>query len=227
MLTPAKNKAFERFFAVYNRNLFRRRFQRFLVEGTEHLVSGGEQTPLILYANHSSWWDGLAAFEISRAVGLDAFVMMDETQLRRYRAFRRLGAFSIDKSSVRASYRSLEFASRLLRERKGSCLWIFPQGDIRPSRVDDLDFLGGIGRIALKTGKCRFVPVAIRYEFGGEFKPDLYTRAGPELWLEPKSREESRELVSELEFALTETLAILDRRIADGDTGSFEDILRR
>ena len=226
MLTPSKNKAFERLFAVYNRNLFRRRFERFLVSGMSSLDRGNEETPLILYANHSSWWDGLAAFEISRAAGLDAFVMMDEAQLNRYRAFRWLGAFSIDKQSVRASYRSLEFASQLLRERKGSCLWIFPQGDIRPSRVKDLDFLGGIGRIALKIRECRFVPVAFRYEFGGEFKPDVFALAGPGLHREPKNKRESGELVSELGSTLAQALAGLDRKIAAGDTEGFVDLLR-
>ncbi|REJ78376.1 MAG: acyl-phosphate glycerol 3-phosphate acyltransferase [Acidobacteria bacterium] len=174
MLTAAKSRWFENLFALYNSNLLRRRFHSFRIKGLPGLTEPDRSKPLILYANHTSWWDGLAAFQISRAAHLDAYLMMEERQLRRYFLFRKLGAFSVVRENPREAYRTLEYAADLLYEDPGRCLWIFPQGKITPAGKRPLGFYKGIGKLVEIAGDCRVAPVVFRYEFEGEYKPSIY-----------------------------------------------------
>ncbi|HEX9930572.1 MAG TPA: lysophospholipid acyltransferase family protein, partial [Pyrinomonadaceae bacterium] len=178
MLKANKSRLFETLFAVYNRNLFRRRFAALRVQGIENLQNRKSDLPLILYANHSSWWDGLAAFEIGRAARLDHFLMMEEKQLKQLFLFRRLGAFSVVRENPRESLRSINYAVEILKEKPNRSLWIFPQGEILPSDARPLHFYQGLARIIEITGECVAAPVAMRYEFLGEFKPVVFARIG-------------------------------------------------
>lgn len=181
MLEANKSPWFERIFAVYNRNLFKRRFHSFRVSGLEFLA---DKNPKIIYANHSSWWDGLVAFEISRAIKADSFVMMEEKHLRKLFLFRRLGAFSIMRENPREAVESLNYSVNLLKEKPNRTLWIFPQGEILPNDARPFYFYRGLARIVEKAESCSAVPLAIRYEFLGEFKPEIFVKIGePEKFL--------------------------------------------
>lgn len=223
MLTPRKNSLFESLFALYNRNLLRRRFSSFLVKGIRNL-DGADQGPRIIYANHSTWWDGLIAFEISRRAGLDAFVMMEERQLRRYWPFRFLGAFSVDPEDRRSAFRSVMFAVDLLRDRPSSALWIFPQGEIRSPMKRPLEFRNGIAEIVRRVPSAAVVPLAMRCEFGGDFKPGIYATIGETI--DPGSVSRSRaEITAVLEEALTDLLDGQEAELSNGDLEGFMDLL--
>src|SRR3712207_6621959 len=111
MLAAKKKRWFEEIFALYNRNLFKRRFHSLQISGLEFLQKRNEQSPIIIYANHSSWWDGLVAFDVTRAACLDAFVMMEEKQLKKLFPFRWLGAFSVVRENPRKSLESIKYAT--------------------------------------------------------------------------------------------------------------------
>lgn len=178
MLKAAKSRWFESLFAAYNTNLLGRRFHSFRFRGIDNLTAPRSDLPLIIYANHTSWWDGLAAFQISRAADLDAYVMMEERQLRRYVLFRKLGAFSVVRENSRSAYRSLEYGAGLLKEDPARSLWVFPQGEIVPFWKRPLGFYPGVLKLIELAGGCVAVPVVFRYEFEGEFKPSICARAG-------------------------------------------------
>lgn len=177
MLKALKSNWFEAAFALYNQNLLRRRFDSFYVSGLENLYHK-ETFPLIIYANHSSWWDGLAAFQISRTTDLNSFVMMEERHLKRFFLFRRLGAFSIDRENPRKAFQSLEYAARILNENEKAALWMFPQGEILPSDIRPLIFFKGFSKIIELMGKCFVIPLAFNYEFLGKFKPEIFVKIG-------------------------------------------------
>jgi hypothetical protein len=141
-----------------------------------------EEGPLIGYLNHPSWWDGYMAFVLNRAVLRDRFegyLMMDERELRRYRFFAWAGAFSVDRHDPRAAMRSVAYIGRLLAERRERSLWIFPQGEITPNDRRPLALFPGVAHIARRAGGATLWPVALRYEFRGEQRPEAFIRAGP------------------------------------------------
>jgi 1-acyl-sn-glycerol-3-phosphate acyltransferase len=212
-------------FAVYNRNLFRRRFAALRVQGIENLQNRKSNLPLVLYANHSSWWDGLVAFEIGRAARLDHFLMMEEKQLKQLFLFRRLGAFSVVRENPRAGLRSINYAVEILKEKPNRTLWIFPQGEILPSDARPLHFYQGLARIVEKMGECVAAPVAMRYEFLGEFKPVAIAKIGRTEVL--SNVRDTRKLTEHLSLRLTEILEELKADIAARKTSDFIDLLKK
>lgn len=225
MLKANKSRLFETLFAVYNRNLFRRRFAALRVQGIENLQNRESDLPLVLYANHSSWWDGLVAFEIGRAARLDHFLMMEEKQLKQLFLFRRLGAFSVVRENPRQSLRSINYAVEILKEKPNRALWIFPQGEILPNEARPLRFYQGLARIVEKTGECIAVPVAMRYEFLGKFKPAAFAKIGKaEILADIK---DAKQLTERFSVRLTETLDELKVDIATEKASAFIDLLKK
>lgn len=130
---------------------------------------------LVLYANHTNFWDGFVAHEVMRQAGRDPYAMMEEENLRRYRFLRRLGAFSVRRGSPSSARESLRHAASLL-QRPGATVLIFPQGQIQPFETA-LSFERGAELLSRLT-KVRCVPMAIRYAmFEHEF-PDVLVAVG-------------------------------------------------
>lgn len=230
MLEARKSRWFEEIFAVYNRNLFRRRFHSLRVSGLDFLRNRNhDASPLLVYANHSSWWDGLVAFELSRAARLDSFMMMEEKQLKKLFPFRHLGAFSVVRKNPREALKSIDYAANLLKEKsppQRRTLWIFPQGEILPNDKRPLNFYGGVSRV-IEKAKCAVepVPLAIRYEFFGEFKPEILVKIGAPQVISADENFAAKALTGELERRLTETLDALKADVTAEAFGDYEKIV--
>lgn len=210
MITARKSQWFERVFAVYNKNLIARRFEGLRVAGLNVLRERAHDAPLVLYANHSCWWDGLVVFQLGRECGLQQYAMMEERQLREYPFHRKLGAFSVVRENPREAMRSIEYAARLLSG-TDRALWIFPQGKTEPNGLRPLKFYSGAARIIEKTGTVYAAPVALRYEFLDDFRPDAFAHIGDLEKLSGKELFDSRRASKNLSAALAEKLtATLD-----------------
>lgn len=221
MLKAKKSGWFERIFALYNRNLMHRRFEALHFRGAEHLRP--VDRPTIVVANHTSWWDGLVCFELFKYVGADGFVFMEEKHLRRYRLFRRLGAFSIDRDHPRSALESFGYAAELAEEKPDRTFLIFPQGKIVPDTLRPIVFETGIERVIDRLLPCRVVPLALAYKFRGEFKPEIFASAGTPLPFAKSgnSKSTSAALAATLESGILE----LESTIADGDLQGFKNLL--
>jgi 1-acyl-sn-glycerol-3-phosphate acyltransferase len=221
MLKATKSAWIERVFAIYNRNLLKRRFHSLRARGLEHLRAA--DGPTIVLANHSSWWDGLVAFEIFRRAGTDAFVLMDEANLRKYPFFRRLGAFSIDRSNPKKALESFAYAAELAADKRTRSFLIFPQGRIVPATCP-IVFEAGVVRLLERLTPCRVVTLALAYSFGSEFKPEIFAGAGrARQFLAPPGKSVLADLETDLENELDE----IRRSVASGTAGDFRDLLAR
>lgn len=220
MLEAKKSRWFEEVFAVYNRNLLKRRFYSLDVSGLKFLKNPNRDAPFLIYANHSSWWDGLVAFQISRQAESENFIMMEEKQLKKLFLFRRLGAFSVVRENPRAAAKSLSYAANLLKENSNRTLWIFPQGEILPNDERPLNFYRGISRMIEKIGRVAAVPLAIRYEFLGEFKPRIFVKIGAPQLISVDKSFDAKASTKQFEQRLTETLDALKDDVL---TAAFDD----
>jgi len=223
MLAAKKSRWFEEIFAVYNRNLIKRRFHSFKISGLDYLTNKDAKIPLLIYANHTSWWDGLLAFEISRAARFDSFIMMDEANLRRFFLFRRLGAFSVPRS-FRGAIESINYAADLLAGNPQRTVWIFPQGEIVPNDLRPIRFFNGAAKIVEKVGRCLTVPLAFRLEFTGNFKPEIYVRIGEPNLIETDENYDSKKLTVGLTKRLTEVLDELRSDVINKNTEDYRKI---
>lgn len=225
MLEADKSIWFEKVFAVYNRNLLKRRFNSLQVAGLDSLIEKNKNFPLLLYVNHSSWWDGLVVFQISHHAKLQTYVLMEEKQLRKLSLFRKLGAFSVVREKPRQAMESINYAAKILQKNPKNAVWIFPQGEILPNDIRPLVFYGGLSKIIEKAENCCAVPVAIRYEFLGKFKPDIFVEIGEPDTFETKENHSSKQSKSTFEKKLTFCLDNLKRELLEQNYQHFEKLL--
>jgi 1-acyl-sn-glycerol-3-phosphate acyltransferase len=132
--------------------------------------------PLLIYANHSSWWDGFAMSRLARAHRYDGYCMMEEQNLERWRFLRRLGAFSIRRGDARSALETIRYAAKLL-ERPRTAVCIFPQGVLDPLAAPPFTLDRGVEVLA-RVSRVRCMPAAIRPMFLEDEKPDLLIELG-------------------------------------------------
>jgi chlorobactene lauroyltransferase len=227
MIEARNHPLFEAAFRHYLRDLARKRFHAVRIAGREHLQDWDPHVPTVAYANHSNWWDGFMAFLITHlAEGGRFHVMMEERHLERYPYFSRIGAFGVDREHPRAARETLSHA-RILLGKPRATVWIFPQGILRPNDVRPLAFYPGASRLALEAretyGAVRLLPVAMRYEFLQEDRPEALLRIAPPTLL--TSPLPARELNMAMERTLTELLDGLRAQVAREDLAAFEPLV--
>jgi 1-acyl-sn-glycerol-3-phosphate acyltransferase len=138
------------------------------------------ETPLVVYANHASWWDPLAALGTKPILfpgRTDAYAPIDAEMLERYGIFRWLGFFGVDRDSPRGASRFLDEAADILR-RPGSVLYVTPQGRFADVRERPLGFRRGIAHLALRVPEAVFLPLAMECTFWEESRPELLLHVG-------------------------------------------------
>jgi hypothetical protein len=155
MIMEARHNLFVySFFKCYTRWVIRINFKRVIISGTPHV----KNLPVLLIANHVSWWDGFWAEYINRKVFRKKFYfMMLEEQLRKYPLFNYCGGFSVRKRS-RSLIDTLNYSARLLSDPANMVL-VFPQGKIESSHISDIRFEKGVEKILEKIGREKIMLV--------------------------------------------------------------------
>jgi len=204
-----------------------RGLSRVMVRGTEHLApwdsGGGERRPLLIVANHSSWWDAVLPVLLSLDVlSLDAHGLMDAVQLKRYGLFRRVGLLPVDRSNRRRALLSLDAVAEEMRDR-GRVLWLFPQGQLLPAEVRPLGCEPGAAWLVARLGGCAVVPVAFRYEPCAHQRHEAYLGIGEPRWF--PSHGGLRATTSEIERMLTAQLDLVREEVATGRTEDYRPLI--
>lgn len=154
----------------------------------------------IYLANHSSFWDGIILNHLIRKFRRQpAYCMIDEVQVGRHPFFRRVGGFSVNRSSPRDGMRAIEYAASLLN-RSPCALVLFPQGRIEHNDTRPIELESGIARLIDKCPHAKVIPIALRYEFWIEQRPEVLIRFHDELTLHGLSR---AQIIDRLRNALT------------------------
>lgn len=131
---------------------------------------------LLLYANHSNFWDGFVALTVAQHAGWKFFCAMEDVNLRRYAFLSRLGAFSIQKDDAKAALKSLRYAAGLL-EKPNHAVLIFPEGELHAFSQTPHPLQRGIEVLA-RLGKVPCLPMAFRYVFAEHEYPDVMVDIG-------------------------------------------------
>ena len=158
------------FFRFYSGWIIHRHFGR--VELTGKFTD--RNLPVLLIANHFSWWDGFFALYVNGNIFRRKFhFMMLEEQLRKFRYLNLTGGFSVRKGS-RSAVESINYTAELLGDQNNIVL-LFPQGKIESAYIGSIQFESGIERI---LGKVK-TPVQIVFmanltDYFSERKPGLF-----------------------------------------------------
>lgn len=159
--------------------------------------------PLLLAATHVSWWDGLVVTVAGAALGAEDFVWVDAPTVRRLPWLTRVGAIAVDRSGGARARAGVRAAAAVL-DRPGRALWVYPQGRQRPAWLRPLGVQPGIGLLA-RQSNAPVVPVALQYAFREDARPAAILHFGAPV------------PAADLEAALVEGLARVDRFLDDGD----------
>ena len=177
---------FHRFLGPY----LRRHFDSIAVSGEGQLdaevVRGG---PLLIAANHPSWWDPLVAHFLNRHLLPDRQFRapIDAAALQQYRVFERLGFFGVEADSRRGAAAFLRTGSRVLAS-SDDALWVTPEGRFADPRDRGADLNPGVAHLCAKTTGGHFVALAMEYVFWNERLPNVLVRFG-----QPRSLNESND----------------------------------
>ena len=134
--------------------------------------------PLVLFANHPSWWDGEVFAWLSTTVFAErrCFVPIEAAMLERYRFFRKLGAFAVAPGYAGASA-FLAVGEAVLGLPNGLLL-VNAEGRFRDARERPLQVAAGLTHLAKRAPDACFVPLAIEVVFWDERRPNLLLRYG-------------------------------------------------
>ncbi len=222
MIKSRKNRFFETLFSFYLKRLLRNHFYKIYLYGAENYSEIDKTIPTLVYVNHSGWWDGFIAFYLADEVWkADSYLMMDLEQMKKYKFFKRLGVFSVDRNSPQSALESIDHAVELLRG-ANSLLWIFPQGILLPNDTRPLKFYSGVSAIAEKLGRVNLMPLAVRYEFMMEQRAEIFLQLGKPA--QSAGVSDKKEFILRLQNDLTCELDALKAKIADNIRDGFQTI---
>lgn len=137
--------------------------------------------PLVVFANHPSWWDGEIFAWLAATAFRDkrCFAPIEAAMLERYKFFRRLGAFGVVPGYAGATT-FLAVGEAVLAASDGLLL-VNAEGRFRDVRERPLRVAAGLAHLARRVPDARFVPLAIEYAFWDERRPNLLLRFGAPL----------------------------------------------
>lgn len=215
MITAKPSRFHRRVFEIYLARLMKKHFHSLHLTGS--LPDLDPQLPLLVLPNHSTWWDGFFAWHLNAKLWQRPFfLMMLESQLKKYSFFRGLGAYGINQDNAKGILQSLRYTVKLLNQHPPPMICIFPQGELLPWGRRPLAYRSGIEWIINKYNQpVNVVQLAIATQFLGEQLPEAFFLFGKAEQLTAKTSPDSRSLSERHELLLDD----LQLRIEFGDTG--------
>jgi 1-acyl-sn-glycerol-3-phosphate acyltransferase len=183
--------------------------------------------PLVVFANHPGWWDGVAFMLLSQALFVPRrmCIPMDKAALDRYPFMRRIGVFGIETGTPRGAIAFLKLAKTVLAD-PGRMLWMNAPGRFSDVRERPVPIAPGMTRLPEFAPDAVFIPLALDYPFWTERKAEMLCAFGEPIEgrvLEAMDRDARA-------VALSDALgATMDRLAGDAitrDPVRFETLLR-
>jgi 1-acyl-sn-glycerol-3-phosphate acyltransferase len=176
-LVPKVSPWLLRWFGRYTARYLRRHFSHLWIAGDVPNLDG---RPVIVFANHASWWDPLVCLHLHRHffAGRPAFAPIDAAALQRYGLLARLGFFPVEQHSAKGAVQFLRAGQAILSD-QDAMLWLTPQGEFQDPRVRPVRFKPGLAHLVERLGRdVALVPLAIDYFHGVERLPEVAVRFG-------------------------------------------------
>ena len=211
------------FFRWIVRGYFRRHFSAVRVSEAKRF-SELPEGPVIVYGNHSSWWDPMVCVLLASKLMPKRrhYAPMDATALARYKILQHIGVFGVDLNAVRGAARFLRTGLEILS--RGGVLWVTPQGRFVDVRERPLVFKPGLSVLAAKVGGgCTVVPLAIEYVFWDERLPEALMHFGEPIVVQSFDNES---LEQRLEAGMLEAMETLKAKAMKRDAWEFAVVQR-
>jgi 1-acyl-sn-glycerol-3-phosphate acyltransferase len=212
-----------RLFAAYSERLVRRQFHKIRLLGAPDRAAM-QGRPVVLYANHPSWWDPLIGLLVWRRLFGDRipWAPIDSVAVEKYAFFKKLGFFGIDRGTSRGAREFLR-VSRGLMDDPATLLMLTPQGRFADVREPVLHFAAGLGHLFRHSHGATFLPLAIEYPFWEEQRPEVLFCFGEPLVASESARQLPAHLLTQqLEGRLDDARSRLAEASIRRDAAAFQ-----
>ncbi|WP_458095539.1 lysophospholipid acyltransferase family protein [Roseomonas sp. WA12] len=138
-----------------------------------------EGRPLIVLANHPSWWDGVAFMLLPTRLfpRRHVYIPMEAAALAKYRFMRRLGVFGIEPGP-RGAVAFLRTAKEVLAA-PPAMLWMNAPGQFQDVRERPVIIAPGVTRLPEIAPDAVVIPLALDYVLWTERRPEMLAAFGP------------------------------------------------
>ena len=188
--------------------------------GLPDLPSG---RPLVVYANHPSWWDPAFLMMLHARLfpGREGYGPIEAAMLERYGFFRRVGLFGVEEGT-RGAVRFLSTSQAILTDPR-RVLWVTAQGRFADPRERPLGLRPGVAHLMARMPGAVAVPLALEYPFWSEKRPEALAAFGTPL--DASQGGEAAAWAERLERALTQAGDRLAGLAQARDPSAFEHVL--
>lgn len=213
--------AFARFFRRHMRAL------RLSRRGGVPEAAARADAPLVVFANHPSWWDGVAFMLLSQRLfpGRPMFTPMEAAALSRYGFMRRIGVFGIETGTPRGASAFLRIAREVLAH-PSRMLWLNAPGRFSDARERPVPVAPGVTRLPEIAPHAIFVPLALDYVFWTERRAEMLAAFGPPLTGAELLATERGARAERFSAALAATMDRLAEDAISRDPDRFQALLR-
>lgn len=224
MLVPPISRATLTFFRLIARVWFQLHFTSVLTLDTAPFTSASPSSPLIVYGNHSSWWDPMIAVLLAAKLlpGREHFAPMDASSLAHNRLLRQIGIFPVELHAPSGARQFLATSAAVLAAK--GVLWVTPQGRFADTREHLLSFRPGLAALIARHPGCTLLPLATEYTFWDQRQPLAFAHFGQPVLYSGSDRAGSDKtaLTQQLEAALTRTMDELKTQVLTRNPANFQ-----
>ncbi len=143
--------------------------------------------PLIVYCNHSSWWDPLVCLQLAAQLLPERrhFAPIPAGALAGSRFLSGIGFYTVDDQPGRHARfrRHLDAASQVLEE-PGATLWIAPSWRLADPRQRPVEVRPWFGQLVHRLHRGVLLPLAMEFPFWDALLPEALVGFGQELAIE-------------------------------------------
>ena len=167
-----------RIFRGYIYRELKKHFQAFYM--LNEFPSIPEDQRMLVTPNHFSWWDGFFVDYLgTRFIKRQVYLMMLEEQLKRYRFFRKFGAYSIDPGDIQSVIETLKYTLEPMMD-PSNYVVMYPQGVLEPYDKRPIVIRRGGLRYLITHAPHPFLifPIGFRVTYYNEKHPEISVRMG-------------------------------------------------
>jgi len=182
-------------------------FRSLRVLHDERLAEVCEDAPLIVIANHPSWWDPvpllhLQMLSLPRRV---AYFPTESNALQQAKHLTKLGSFPLSSGSVSGTRRFMQDCKYIFSS-PDAVLWVTPEGLFSDPRKRPLELRRGLASLISRSNKVTVIPLAIEYTLWESKELEVLTSWGEPIRIEDGTQRTTNEWHAVLTTSLTRTM---------------------
>ena len=183
-------------------------------------------SPLVVYANHPSWWDPLVAHFLNRVLfpPRQFFAPIDAAALQQYSVFEKLGFFGVSLSAKSGAAEFLSKSGQVL-DQPDTALWVTPEGRFADVRDHEANLQPGLAHLCSRSSSLVALPLALEYVFWDERLPVCLVSLGTPMSAAEHAGDDKADWVRRLEKGLREAQHRLSSLAIERSSDAFDNLL--